>query len=249
MWEQKEITIKNKNRGFHLITNEIIQNIPELKKFSIGLIHIFIKHTSASLTLNENTDQSVRSDLESHFNHMVPERQKYYSHESEGDDDMPAHIKSSLLGNSLIIPINNTIIGRNCIIHSSTTIGSDGFGYEFDGSTHQKIVHFGHVEIGKDVEIGANCTIDRGRFGKTLIGEGTKIDNLCQVGHNVIIGKHCIIVADTAIGGSSKIGDYVTMAAQVGIAGHIEVGAHSVLVARTGVTKSLPGGEPGNVAV
>ena len=110
MWEQKEITIKNKNRGFHLITNEIIQNIPELKKFSIGLIHIFIKHTSASLTLNENTDQSVRSDLESHFNHMVPERQKYYSHESEGDDDMPAHIKSSLLGNSLIIPINKGTI-------------------------------------------------------------------------------------------------------------------------------------------
>lgn len=75
MWEQKEIIIQNKNRGFHLITNEIIQNIPELKKFSIGLIHIFIKHTSASLTLNENTDQNVRSDLESHFNYLVPERQ------------------------------------------------------------------------------------------------------------------------------------------------------------------------------
>ena len=114
MWEQKEITIENKNRGFHLITNEIIQNIPELKKFSIGLIHIFIKHTSASLTLNENTDQSVRSDLESHFNHMVPERQKYYLHTFEGEDDMPAHIKSSILGNALIIPINtgNLMLGR-----------------------------------------------------------------------------------------------------------------------------------------
>jgi len=110
MWEQKEITIDNKNRGFHLITNEIIQNIPELKKFSIGLIHIFIKHTSASLTLNENTDQGVRTDLESHFNYMVPERQKYYSHTFEGEDDMPAHIKSSLLGSSLIIPINKGTI-------------------------------------------------------------------------------------------------------------------------------------------
>ena len=147
-----------------------------------------------------------------------------------------------------VVVYNNSMISNRVIIHGGSVIGSDGFGYEFDGSTHQKIVHFGHVEIGSDVEIGANCTIDRGRFGKTLIGEGTKIDNLCQVGHNVIIGKHCIIVADTAIGGSSKIGDYVTMAAQVGIAGHLEVGAHSVLVARTGVTKSLPGGEPGKPA-
>tara|TARA_B100001113_G_scaffold340927_1_gene325587 strand:+ start:265 stop:684 length:420 start_codon:yes stop_codon:yes gene_type:complete len=110
MWGQKEIIIKNKKRGFHLITNEIIQNMPELKKFSIGLIHIFIKHTSASLTLNENTDKSVRSDFESHFNHMVPERQKYYLHTFEGEDDMPAHIKSSLLGSSLIIPINKGTI-------------------------------------------------------------------------------------------------------------------------------------------
>ena len=147
-----------------------------------------------------------------------------------------------------VVVYNNSMVSNRVIIHGGSVIGSDGFGYEFDGSTHQKIVHFGHVEIGSDVEIGANCTIDRGRFGKTLIGEGTKIDNLCQVGHNVIIGKHCIIVADTAIGGSSKIGDYVTMAAQVGIAGHLEVGAHSVLVARTGVTKSLPGGEPGKPA-
>ena len=147
-----------------------------------------------------------------------------------------------------VVVYKNSMISNRVIIHGGSVIGSDGFGYEFDGSTHQKIVHFGHVEIGSDVEIGANCTIDRGRFGKTLIGEGTKIDNLCQVGHNVIIGKHCIIVADTAIGGSSKIGDYVTMAAQVGIAGHLEVGAHSVLVARTGVTKSLPGGEPGKPA-
>ena len=106
MWGQKEIIIRNKNRGFHLITNEIIQNLPELKKISIGLIHLFIKHTSASLTLNENSDQSVRVDFESHFNNMVPEGQNYYTHIIEGEDDMPAHIKSSLLGNSLIIPIN-----------------------------------------------------------------------------------------------------------------------------------------------
>ena len=113
MWGQKEIIIKNKNRGFHLITSDIIQNLPELKKYSIGLLHLFIKHTSASLTLNENSDQSVRSDFESHFNNMVPEGGKYYSHTFEGKDDMPAHIKSSILGNALIVPINtgNLMLG------------------------------------------------------------------------------------------------------------------------------------------
>ena len=113
MWKQKEIIIKNKNRGFHLITSDIIQNLPELKKYSIGLLHLFIKHTSASITLNENSDQSVRSDFESHFNNMVPEGKEYYSHTFEGKDDMPAHIKSSILGNALIIPINtgNLMLG------------------------------------------------------------------------------------------------------------------------------------------
>ena len=107
MWCQKEIIIKNKNRGFHLITNEIIQNFTELNKISIGLLHLFIKHTSASLTINENYSQNVRDDFESHFIKMVPEEPKYYTHLSEGPDDMPAHIKSSILGSTLIIPIKN----------------------------------------------------------------------------------------------------------------------------------------------
>jgi len=110
MWKQKEISIKNKTRGFHLITNDIIQSIPDLKNFKLGLLHLFIKHTSASLTLNENSDQSVRSDFESHFNSMIPEGKEYYSHTYEGEDDMPAHIKTSILGSSLIIPINNGAI-------------------------------------------------------------------------------------------------------------------------------------------
>ncbi len=154
--------------------------------------------------------------------------------------------KCSLFPN--VVVYDRSQIGNNVQVHGGTVIGSDGFGYEFDGVCHQKIIHFGYVTIEDDVEIGANCTIDRGRFGKTQIGQGTKIDNLCQVGHNVVIGKHCIVVADTAIGGSSEIGDFVTMAAQVGVAGHIEIGPYSVLVARTGVTKSLPGGEPNKPA-
>ena len=107
MWYQKEIILKNKNRGFHLITDEIIQNFTELNKVSIGLLHLFIKHTSASLTVNENYSQNVRNDFETHFNNMIPEGPQYYTHVEEGPDDMPAHIKSSILGNTLIIPIKN----------------------------------------------------------------------------------------------------------------------------------------------
>ncbi len=107
MWFQKEIVIKNKNRGFHLITNEIIQNFKELNKISIGLLHLFIKHTSASLTINENYSKDVRNDFETHFNKMIPEGSKYYTHLEEGIDDMPAHIKSSILGNTLLIPVMN----------------------------------------------------------------------------------------------------------------------------------------------
>ena len=107
MWKQKEIIIKNKSRGFHLITDEIIKKLPELKKINIGIVHIFINHTSASLTINENADSSVKTDLESHFNIMVPEREKFYTHTSEGRDDMPAHLKTAILGNSRSIPIKN----------------------------------------------------------------------------------------------------------------------------------------------
>ena len=106
MWTQKELIIKNKSRGFHLITDEIIKKLPELKKINIGILHIFINHTSASLTINENADSSVRTDLESHFNRMVP-GEKLYKRTFEGGDDMPAHLKIAILGNSLFIPIKS----------------------------------------------------------------------------------------------------------------------------------------------
>ena len=107
MWIQKEISLPAKPRGFHLITNEILNSIPVTKTIKYGLLHIFIKHTSASLTINENADPSVRTDFESHFNHMVPEDQLYYIHTMEGSDDMPAHLKSSILGSSISIPITD----------------------------------------------------------------------------------------------------------------------------------------------
>jgi secondary thiamine-phosphate synthase enzyme len=106
-WVQKELSLKQRNRGFHLITSEVLEQLPELKNIKTGIAHFLIKHTSASLTLNENFDPDVRGDMDRFFNHTVKENEPYFVHTSEGPDDMPAHIKSSLLGASLDIPITN----------------------------------------------------------------------------------------------------------------------------------------------
>lgn len=136
------------------------------------------------------------------------------------------------------------IIGDRVIIHPNVVIGGDGFGFEFIDGRHQKIDQLGIVRIENDVEIGASTTIDRARFGETVIGEGTKIDNQVQIGHNCIIGKHCIIVAQTGISGSTRIGNYVTLAAQCGIAGHLEIADQTTCGGRSGVIQSItePGG-------
>ena len=157
-------------------------------------------------------------------------------------------LSDAVIGKDCRIGANATIrerctLGDRVLIQPGAVIGSDGYGYEFSEGRHIKIDQVGIVEVQDDVEIGANTTIDRARFGKTVIGEGTKIDNLVQIGHNVIVGKHCLIISQSGIAGSSKIEDYVTVAAQVGIAGHVTVGAKAILTARTGVTTSIPGGE------
>lgn len=106
-WIQKEITLRPRSRGFHLVTREVLDAAPELRKLRAGMLQLFIRHTSASLTLNENASPEVREDFESHFNEFVPENQPYYRHTLEGPDDMPAHIKASLLGPSVLIPIRD----------------------------------------------------------------------------------------------------------------------------------------------
>ena len=106
-WIQKEILLNPKSRGFHLITDEILREIPELMSINIGLMNVFINHTSASLSINEDADPTVRMDFESYFNEMVPENQPYYRHTMEGSDDVPAHLKASILGSSVQIPITN----------------------------------------------------------------------------------------------------------------------------------------------
>lgn len=135
------------------------------------------------------------------------------------------------------------VLGHRVVLQPGAVVGSDGYGYEFSNGRHVKIEQVGIVEIGDDVEIGSNTTIDRARFGKTVIGEGTKIDNLVQIGHNCVIGRHCLIISLTGISGSTRLGDYVTVAGQVGMVGHITVGDRATIAARSGVTSSLPGAE------
>ena len=135
------------------------------------------------------------------------------------------------------------VLGDRVILQPGAVIGSDGYGYELVDGRHVKIDQIGIVVLEDDVEVGANTTIDRARFGRTVIGAGTKIDNLVQVAHNVHVGKHNLLVSQSGIAGSSKTGDYVVVAAQAGIAGHVTVGDRAILSGRTGVNSSVEGGK------
>ncbi len=135
-----------------------------------------------------------------------------------------------------------TQIGQRVRIHAGTVIGSDGYGYVFDAGIHRKIPQVGFVIIHDDVEIGANVTIDRGALGPTVIGRGTKIDNLVQIAHNVSIGENCLIISQVGIAGSTKVGDYTTLAGQVGLAGHLKIGKQVIVAAQSGVMHDIPDG-------
>ncbi len=134
-------------------------------------------------------------------------------------------------------------IGERVTLHSGVRIGSDGFGYVFTGGVHSKIPHVGRCIIGNDVEIGANTTIDRGSIDDTMIGAGTKIDNLVQIGHNVHVGSLCLIMAQVGIAGSARIGDGCVIAGQAGLGGHINIGAGARIGGQSGVFGNVPAGE------
>jgi len=156
--------------------------------------------------------------------------------------------ESSRLGEDTHLYSNVTVypravVGRRAIIHSGVRIGSDGFGYVFHEGAHEKIPHVGRCVIGDDVEIGANTTIDRGSIDDTIIGPGTKIDNLVHIGHNVRIGALCLIMAQVGIAGSTHVEDGVILAGQVGLAGHLTVGKGARLAAQAGVFGDVPAGE------
>ncbi len=136
-----------------------------------------------------------------------------------------------------------TQVGKRVRIHAGTIVGSDGFGYVQDQGVHRKVTQAGHVIISDDVEIGANVTIDRGTLGPTIIGRGTKIDNLVMIAHNVVVGENCLLVAQVGIAGSTKLGNYVTLAGQVGVAGHLKIADHVTVAAQSGVMNDISDGE------
>lgn len=149
------------------------------------------------------------------------------------------------IGSESVIFSNVTIreyckIGKRCVIHASTVIGADGFGFTTKNGVHTKVPQVGNVVVEDDVEIGANVGIDRAAMGSTVIGRGTKIDNLVHIAHNCKIGANCLIVAQTGISGSTTVGDNVTFGGQVGTVGHIKIGGNSVYAARSGISKNMP---------
>jgi UDP-3-O-[3-hydroxymyristoyl] glucosamine N-acyltransferase len=147
----------------------------------------------------------------------------------------------TLFPNVVLYP--GTEIGDRVRIHSGSVIGADGFGYVPDAGEHRKVPQIGNVIIRDDVEIGANVTIDRGALGPTIVGRGTKIDNLVQIAHNVVLGEHCLIVSQAGIAGSTKLGNYVVLAGQVGLAGHLKLGNGVYVGAQSGVMHNIPDGE------
>jgi UDP-3-O-[3-hydroxymyristoyl] glucosamine N-acyltransferase len=142
-----------------------------------------------------------------------------------------------------VIIYARTCVGHRVTIHAGTVIGSDGYGYVFDGGHHRKILQMGNVVIGDDVEIGANAAIDRAALGSTIIGHGTKIDNLVHVAHNVVMGSHCLVMGQVGFAGSTKLGDYCVVASQSGIAGHLTLGRQATVGAKSGVMRDVPDGE------
>jgi UDP-3-O-[3-hydroxymyristoyl] glucosamine N-acyltransferase len=156
-------------------------------------------------------------------------------------DDSKLGDEVNLFPNVTIYP--RTEIGNRVRIHAGTVIGSDGFGYVLDNGMHRKVPQIGNVVIGDDVEIGSNVSVDRGALGSTVIGKGTKIDNLVQIAHNVEIGEHSIIVGQAGIAGSTKLGKYVVLAGQAGIAGHLKIGNQVTIAGQSGVMHDIPDGE------
>jgi UDP-3-O-[3-hydroxymyristoyl] glucosamine N-acyltransferase len=140
------------------------------------------------------------------------------------------------------VTLVHSLVGDRVIIHAGTRIGQDGFGFAMSRDGHLKVPQIGRVVIQDDVEIGANTTIDRGALKDTIIGEGTKIDNLVQIGHNVVIGRHCVIVAHTGISGSTELGDFVVMGGQSGTVGHIKIGSGAQIAGASHPKDDVPAG-------
>lgn len=198
-------------------------------------------HSSALISASANVDPSAHIGPHCHIgeNVQIGPRVVLRGGNHIGDNCVLG-ADSHLFPNVILYPL--TQIGQRVRIHAGAVIGADGFGYVFDSGIHRKVPQVGRVIIHDDVEIGANTTIDRGALGPTVVGRGTKIDNLVQIAHNVVIGEHSLVVAQVGIAGSTKVGSYTTLAGQVGIAGHLKIGSKVIVAAQSGVMNDIPDG-------
>ena len=226
------ISVENPGKSFEQLVTQIV---PPPVRFAPGV------HPSAIIapTAKLGQDVSIQPHVVIEDGATIGDRTmigagSYIGHESTIGRDCRFYPRVTLR--------ERTRVGDRVILHGGVMLGADGFGFEFTGGQHKKIPQLGNVEIGDDVEIGANTAIDRARFGTTRIGKGTKIDNLVQIGHNCVIGEHCIICGLVGVAGSTIIGNYVTIAGQVGIAGHLTIGDKAIIMAQAGVIKDVPPG-------
>ncbi|HEY3601449.1 MAG TPA: UDP-3-O-(3-hydroxymyristoyl)glucosamine N-acyltransferase [Chthoniobacterales bacterium] len=229
---EAQIRVANPTKAFEQV---VLRFAPEPVAFTPGV------HSSAVVA----DDASLGKDVVVGAHVVIEPGARIGAGSRIGANSYVGH--ETTIGEGCILYPNVTIrertrIGNRVIIHGGVVIGSDGFGFEMESSGHKKIPQIGIVQIDDDVEIGANTTIDRARFGRTWIQEGVKIDNLVQIAHNVVIGKHSIIVAQVGIAGSVRIGSRVVIGGQAGIIGHIEIDDGTLIGAQTGVSKSLHGG-------
>ena len=212
--------------------------MPEVDLPEIGIHPTAV--VSSSATLGEDVRIGPLVCIESDV--VIGDRTSVYSNVRIGRD---CHIGSDTVLHAGVSIEYNCTIGSQCTLHSNVSIGADGFGYRpnEDQTMLVKLPHIGNVELGNNVEIGANSCVDRGKFAATRIGDGTKIDNLVQIGHNCQIGKHCVIAGTTGIAGSAKIGDWVQIAGGVGVAPQCTIGKGAKIGAKSGVIRDVPAGE------
>ena len=227
-----QIRVANPSKAFELV---VLKLAPKPIVFTPGIHPTAIVDSTAKL----GNDVSIQPHAVVEANASIGDKTvigagSYVGHEC-------------IVGDSCLIYPNVTIrernrIGARVIIHSGAVIGADGFGFEFVEGRYQKIPQIGIVQLDDDAEIGANTTIDRARFGRTWIQEGVKIDNLVQIAHNVTIGKHSVVAAQTGIAGSTRVGEKVMIAGQVGVIGHLTIDDNTIIAAQSGISKDLPGG-------
>jgi len=228
------IRVDNPSLSFTQVVNHLLKDVPDYRPRGIHPTAVIAK--GAKLASNVAVGaHTVIEDGAVIAEGCVLYAQCYVGHETCLGKDCMVYPQ--------VVLREKVSIGNRVIIHSGTVIGCDGYGYVTVEAKHMKIPQVGSVLIEDDVEIGANVTIDRARFGKTIIGEGTKIDNLVQIAHNVTIGKHCLIVAQVGISGSTRIGNYVILAGQVGVVGHLEIGDGAIVTGQSGVSHSIKAGE------